>query len=127
MAVLSVHTPGMLIAAFVPMLFVAFAFRELNKIEPDCGTNFTWAVRAFGPRTGWMSGWGLLAACIVVMSSVSQIAARYAYLLVGANGLRPAPSGSPWVVSRSSLSSPGSATSASKSPAGSSSPCWRSS
>ena len=86
-AVLSVHTPGMLIVAFVPMLFVAFAFRELNKIEPDCGTNFTWAVRAFGPRTGWMSGWGVLAACIVVMSSVSQIAARYAYLLVGANGL----------------------------------------
>ena len=86
-AVLSVHTPGMLIVAFVPMLFVAFAFRELNKTEPDCGTNFTWAVRAFGPRTGWMSGWGVLAACIVVMSSVSQIAARYAYLLVGANGL----------------------------------------
>ena len=86
-AILGVHAPAMLIVAFVPMLFVAFAFRELNQVEPDCGTNFTWAVRAFGPRTGWMSGWGLLVACIVVMSSVSQIAARYAFLLVGADGL----------------------------------------
>jgi amino acid transporter len=85
--ILGVHTPAMLVVAFVPMLFVAFAFRELNQVEPDCGTNFTWAVRAFGPRTGWMSGWGVLVACIVVMSSVSQIAARYAFLLVGADGL----------------------------------------
>ena len=86
-AIIGVHTPGMLVVAFVPMLFVAVAFRELNQIEPDCGTNFTWAARAFGPRTGWMSGWGVLVACIVVMSSVSQIAARYAFLLVGADGL----------------------------------------
>jgi amino acid transporter len=86
-AILGVHTHGMLIVAFVPMLLVAFAFRELNQVEPDGGTNFTWAVRAFGPRAGWMSGRGLLVACVVVMSSVSQIAARYAFLLVGADGL----------------------------------------
>jgi amino acid transporter len=53
-AVCGVHTPGMLVAAFVPMLFAAAAFRELNKVMPDCGATFAWAARAFGPRTGWM-------------------------------------------------------------------------
>ena len=57
-AIIGVHTPGILLISFVPMLFIAFAFRELNPSEPDCGTNFTWATRAFGPRTGWMGGWG---------------------------------------------------------------------
>jgi hypothetical protein len=30
-------------------LFVAIAYLELNKADPDCGTTFTWAARAFGP------------------------------------------------------------------------------
>ncbi len=69
-----------------PMLCIAYAFRELNKADPDCGITFTWAARAFGPRTGWMGGWGIIAADIIVMASLSQIAGRYALELVGANG-----------------------------------------
>jgi amino acid transporter len=86
-AILGVHTPGMLIAAFVPMLFVAVAFREFNKVDPDCGTTFSWVGRAFGPVAGWLGGWGMVAACVVVMSSVAQVAAQYTFLLVGADGL----------------------------------------
>ena len=56
-AVIGVHSPGMLIAAFLPMICIAFAFRELNKVDPDCGITFAWATRAFGPTTGWMGGW----------------------------------------------------------------------
>jgi hypothetical protein len=41
------------------MLLVAFAYRELNKVMPDCGTSFTWTVKAFGPCLGWMCGWGV--------------------------------------------------------------------
>ena len=51
-AVVGVHSPGTLIVSFVPMLCIAYAFRELNKADPDCGTTFTWTARAFGPRTG---------------------------------------------------------------------------
>ena len=57
-AVVGVHSPGTLIVSFLPMLCIAYAFRELNKADPDCGTTFTWTARAFGPRTGWMGGWG---------------------------------------------------------------------
>jgi amino acid transporter len=86
-AVVGVHSPGTLIVSFLPMLCIAFAFRELNKADPDCGTTFTWTARAFGPAAGWMGGWGIIAADVIVMASLSQIAGRYALKLVGANGL----------------------------------------
>ena len=41
-AVVGVHSPGTLIVSFLPMLCIAYAFRELNKADPDCGTTFTW-------------------------------------------------------------------------------------
>ncbi|HEV7974776.1 APC family permease [Amycolatopsis sp.] len=73
--------------AFIPVMFVAFAFRELNSVEADCGTNFTWAVRAFGSRTGWMAGWVVTVAQLLVMSSQSAITGRYTLLLFGADSL----------------------------------------
>ncbi len=79
--------PAIMILAFVPMLFIAVSYQELNKVIPDCGTTFTWAAKAFGPRTGWMGGWGIIAADIIVMSNLAQIAGSYCFLLVGADGL----------------------------------------
>ena len=80
-----VHSPGILIVSFVPMLCIAYAFRELNRIDPDCGTTFTWAARAFGPYLGWLGGWAIIAADIIVMASLSQVAGRYALTLTGAH------------------------------------------
>jgi amino acid transporter len=65
------------------MLLVAFAYRELNRAVPDCGTSFTWSVKAFGPKVGWMCGWGLLVATIVVLSNLAGVATSYFYLLLG--------------------------------------------
>src|SRR6185437_2808305 len=76
-AVVGVHSPGTLIVSFLPMLCIAYAFRELNKADPDCGTTFTWTARAFGPRAGWMGCWGIIAADVIVMASLAQIAGRY--------------------------------------------------
>src|SRR6266849_3723087 len=90
--IVGVHSPGTLIVSFLPMLCIAYAFRELNKADPDCGTTFTWSARAFGPRTGWMGGWGIIAADIIVMASLSQIAGRYFLQLVGAGA-----AGTVWV------------------------------
>src|SRR5436305_12232014 len=41
-----VHAPAVLIVAFIPMLLVAFAYRYLNRADPDCGTTFAWTTRA---------------------------------------------------------------------------------
>ena len=42
-----VKAPGIVLLAFIPMYLIAVAYQELNKAEPDCGTTFTWAARAF--------------------------------------------------------------------------------
>lgn len=75
--------PAVFLAGFLPMLLVAFAYRELNKVMPDCGTSFTWTVKAFGPKLGWMCGWGLVIATIIVLSNLAGVATSYFWLLAG--------------------------------------------
>ena len=82
-----IFAPAVMLLAFVPMLFIAAAYYYLNRSDPDCGTSFTWVTRAMGPRTGWMTGWGILVTDLVVMPSLAQIAGKYTFLLFGANGL----------------------------------------
>jgi amino acid transporter len=77
------QAPIAFILAFVPMFFIAFAYRELNRAVPDCGTTFTWAAKAFGPRVGWLGGWGVAVAGIVVLANLAQIAGIYFWILLG--------------------------------------------
>lgn len=76
------QAPIAFLLAFIPMLFTAFAYKELNKAVPDCGTTFTWASQAFGKFTGWMGGWGMALSGIVVLANLAQIAGKYLWLLV---------------------------------------------
>ncbi len=78
--------PAIMLLAFVPMYFIAIAYQELNKAEPDCGTTFTWAARAFGPITGWLGGWGIIAADVIVMANLAQVAGSYSYTFVAEVG-----------------------------------------
>jgi amino acid transporter len=84
--------------AFIPMFFSSWANKEMNRADPDCGTNFTWAARALGPRAGWyLGGWGNIAAALLAMASQSQIAGQYLFLLIGADGIGGNAT-SPWVL-----------------------------
>jgi amino acid transporter len=75
--------PAVLIVSFIPMLFIAFAYSYMNRADPDCGTSFAWVTRALGPQLGWLSGWAIIAADIIVMASLAQIAGIYSFLLFG--------------------------------------------
>jgi amino acid transporter len=77
------QAPIAFVIAFVPMLFIAFAYRELNNDVPDCGTTFTWGTKAFGPWVGWMGGWGVAVAGMVVLANLAQIASVYFWNLLG--------------------------------------------
>src|SRR6516165_11663270 len=44
-----VKAPAVAVLAFVPILFCSIGYSEMNKADPDCGTTFTWATRAFNP------------------------------------------------------------------------------
>jgi amino acid transporter len=80
-------SPVIAFLAFIPMLLTSIGYSELNKADPDCGTTFTWATRAFGPRTGWAGGWAIVAADVLVMMSLAQIAGQYMFQLFGAHGI----------------------------------------
>jgi amino acid transporter len=82
-----VHAPGIILLAFIPMYLIAVAYQELNKAEPDCGTTFTWASRAFGPIAGWMGGWGIIVADVIVMANLAAIAGSYSFTFIGSFGL----------------------------------------
>lgn len=86
-AVVGLQAPVIIILAFIPIFFTAIGYRELNRREPDCGTTFTWAAKAFGPRTGWMGGWAIVVADVLVMASLAQVAGQYLFLLVGADSI----------------------------------------
>jgi amino acid transporter len=94
-----VKAPAVAVLAFIPIFFCSIGYSEMNKADPDCGTTFTWGARAFGPKTGWAGGWGIVAADVLVMASLAQVAGQYVFLLVqgpnSAIGTNPA---SPWVL-----------------------------
>jgi amino acid transporter len=77
------HAPAIMIISFVPMLLIASAYNYMNRADPDCGTSFTWVTRAMGPRLGWLTGWAIVVADVVVMATLAYIAGIYTFLLFG--------------------------------------------
>jgi amino acid transporter len=78
-----VHAPAVLLVSFIPMLLIASAYKYLNRADPDAGTTFAWTTRAFGPGTGWLNGWAIFLADVIVMASLADIAAIYSFKLFG--------------------------------------------
>ncbi len=84
-AAVAFQSPAIMLLAFVPMLFTAASYYYLNRVDPDCGTSFSWGTMALGPWAGWLTGWAIVVADIVVMSNLAAIAGSYSFLLVGAD------------------------------------------
>ncbi len=76
-----VHAPAVMIVAFIPILFVSIGYRYFNMADPDAGTTFAWVTRTFGPQLGWINGWAIFLADIIVMASLSEIASAYTFSL----------------------------------------------
>lgn len=76
-----VHAPAVLIVSFIPILFVSVGYRFLNLADPDAGTTFAWVTRAFGPQIGWVNGWAIFLADIIVMASLAAVASQYTFAL----------------------------------------------
>src|SRR5579872_2704557 len=86
-AVVGLGSPIVAVLAFVPIFLTSIGYSELNKADPDCGTTFTWATRAFGPKTGWFGGWAIVVADVLVMASLAQVASQYVFLEFNAKGI----------------------------------------
>ncbi len=77
------HMPAVIIVSFLPMICIAWAYKYMNQADPDCGTTFSWISRAMGPGWGWVAGWAVLFADIVVNANQAQIAGTYGFQLFG--------------------------------------------
>lgn len=86
-ALVGYATPIVLIVSFIPMALTSLAFLYLNRRDPDCGTTFSWVTRAMGPVPGFMVGWALTAAGVLVIGSLAETAITYSLLLIGQDGL----------------------------------------
>ena len=74
---IGLQSPAILLAAFVPMLLIAASYYYMNRADPDCGTTFSWVTKAMGPYAGWLGGWAIIVADIIVMANLAQIAGLY--------------------------------------------------
>src|ERR687886_796534 len=77
------QAPAIMLAAFVPMLFIAAAYYYLNRADPDCGTTFSWVTRAMGPWAGWIGGWAIAMTGVLVVGSLAGGGVRVTLLAVG--------------------------------------------
>jgi amino acid transporter len=82
-ALVGIASPAIMWLAFLPMLGIAVAYYYMNRADPDCGTSFTWVTRALGPHVGWMTGWAIIVADVIVMASLAEVAAQYTFSLFG--------------------------------------------
>jgi amino acid transporter len=74
-----VQAPAVLALSFIPMFLTAAAFYFMNKVDPDCGTTFSWVTRALGPYAGWIAGWAVCTTGLIVVGSLADIAAYYTF------------------------------------------------
>lgn len=87
-----VHAPSAFLLGFIPILFTAFAFRDLNRAMPDCGGVFVWISRALGPVAGWFfGGWVPQVATFIATAALAQVAATYLLTAFGLGALTQQP------------------------------------
>jgi amino acid transporter len=79
------HTPAVFLVSFIPMFFIATAYNAMNKVDPDCGTSFSWVARSMGTGWGWVVGWTVIVSDIVVNANQAQIAGIYGFQLFNLN------------------------------------------
>jgi amino acid transporter len=83
-----VQAPAVLLVSFVPMFFIAGSFYYMNKVDPDCGTTFSWVTRTLGPYAGWIGGWAIFTTGVLVIGSLADVSAFYIFDLFGLDELR---------------------------------------
>jgi amino acid transporter len=78
-----VHSPAIIVVSFIPLFFIATAYKAMNEVDPDCGTTFSWVTRAISPSLGLLIGWTVIFSDIVVNANQAQIAGSYGFQLFG--------------------------------------------
>ena len=97
------QAPIAIVLAFIPMLFTAYAYRELNRAVPTVappsrGAPSVWPLRRLARRLG------VAIAGIIVLANLAQVAGQYLWLRSGPTAWPRTQPSSPRPVSSSSRS-----------------------
>jgi amino acid transporter len=74
-------TPLAVLISAIPMLAIAYAFRQLNRWRVTCGATYEWGGRTVSPYFGWIIGWTIMFA--YVLSVVPLSLGPYVFELIG--------------------------------------------
>ena len=78
-----IYSAAVMVIALIPMVGVAWAFKLLAAKNPDSGTVFAWTTQAFGPKAGFIGGFAVCIASLIVMGSLAQVATLYGLKVFG--------------------------------------------
>ncbi|MFI5807283.1 APC family permease [Streptomyces sp. NPDC051561] len=67
------QTPVVLLLAFLPIIGIALAYARLNRVEPNCGSGYTWVGRSLGPWPGFLTGWVVLVGTMIFMAYTGAV------------------------------------------------------
>ncbi|MGW2023605.1 APC family permease [Streptomyces decoyicus] len=67
------QTPALLLLAFLPILGIALSYARLNRIEPNCGSGYTWVGRSIGPWPGFLTGWVVMVGSVIFMAYTGAV------------------------------------------------------
>jgi amino acid transporter len=65
--------PAFVLLAFLPILGIASAYSQLNRVERNCGAAYSWVGRTLSPWLGFQSGWVILVGTTIYLAYGSQI------------------------------------------------------
>ena len=69
--------PAVIWISFVPVLFIAIAYFQLNRKDPDCGASYSWLSKLVSPYVGWFNGWVQVATSVIFCISAPLVAGAY--------------------------------------------------
>jgi amino acid transporter len=68
-AAVGVLAPASLLYCGLIMFGVVFAFRHLNRLDPNAGASYSWVTAIFSPAIGFLAGWSVIVGSALFMVS----------------------------------------------------------
>lgn len=85
--VVGLHLPAIMLVAFVPILFIAGAYTQLNRVEPNAGNGYVWVGRSLNPWLGFMVGWVMILATVTFLAYTTAVTGSAVLQICGQFGL----------------------------------------
>ncbi|HEX3417871.1 MAG TPA: APC family permease, partial [Stellaceae bacterium] len=64
-----VLAPASLLYCGLIMFGIVFAFRQLNRLDPNAGASYSWVTSIFSPAIGFFTGWAVIVGSVLFMVS----------------------------------------------------------